>query len=289
MTTPTMERTSILTEHLGYPPISLVDDIINAVNEIMYKCTNAMEKYLIQRGNIDGKDFSDEIKVGTAKLESLLENSVDKNFDKLELYVLRNILSIPSDLVEEGKFRLLHQENIILANVASRKQTDDSVRMKLDEISRQYELNRLLNERINNTKTLLKEIVQFKTRILRLLQCKDPLTSQLHDIWNDLKPLDSAIKLITSRLKQIYLENEEFCSIDQIQRLVKRYNELRNTSIVRSGYIQKKSQHILNELNISVEPVNQSNSDPNSEAVPSEYEDVPVVDHPDWSSIQKAI
>ena len=49
----------------------------------------------MQRNIIGKKDFSDEIKIGTAKLESLLENSVDKNFDKLELYVLRNILSIP--------------------------------------------------------------------------------------------------------------------------------------------------------------------------------------------------
>nr|5T51_A Chain A, KLLA0F02343p [Kluyveromyces lactis NRRL Y-1140] len=120
MTTPTMQSTSLLTEHLGYPPISLVDDIINAVNEIMYKCTNAMEKYLMQRNIIGKKDFSDEIKIGTAKLESLLENSVDKNFDKLELYVLRNILSIPSDLLEENRFRLLHHEKLVLTDSATR-------------------------------------------------------------------------------------------------------------------------------------------------------------------------
>lgn len=36
----------------------------------------------------------EEIETGVHKLETLLESSVDKNFDKFEIYVLRNILSI---------------------------------------------------------------------------------------------------------------------------------------------------------------------------------------------------
>ncbi|CAG97893.1 MIND complex subunit MTW1 [Kluyveromyces lactis] len=288
MTTPTMQSTSLLTEHLGYPPISLVDDIINAVNEIMYKCTNAMEKYLMQRNIIGKKDFSDEIKIGTAKLESLLENSVDKNFDKLELYVLRNILSIPSDLLEENRFRLLHHEKLVLTDSATRAHTDTSIEQKLQEIERQYQLNVMLRDRIQNTKELLTEVVQFKKKVIDLLRCDDNLTTALHELWDDLKPLDVAVKLITTRLKQIYLENEEFYSIDQVNRLVKRYNELRNTSIVRNGYIDKKSQHILDELHISVNST-QNNEDSTNTSIRSLQEDDPEIEHPDWSSMQKVI
>ena len=33
------------------------------------------------------------------QLETLLENTIDKNFDKLEIYTLRNVLTVPEDLV----------------------------------------------------------------------------------------------------------------------------------------------------------------------------------------------
>jgi len=33
------------------------------------------------------------------KLETLLEANIDRNFDKLEIYVLRNVLCVPDDLV----------------------------------------------------------------------------------------------------------------------------------------------------------------------------------------------
>ena len=116
MSAPTMRSTSILTEHLGYPPISLVDDIINAVNEIMYKCTAAMEKYLLSKSRIGENDYGEEIKSGVAKLESLLENSVDKNFDKLELYVLRNVLRIPEEYLDANVFRLENQKDLVIVD-----------------------------------------------------------------------------------------------------------------------------------------------------------------------------
>lgn len=49
-----------------------------------------------------------EIEEGLHKLETLLNSTVDKNFDKFEIYVLRNILSVPADLV--NWVRLSHYE-----------------------------------------------------------------------------------------------------------------------------------------------------------------------------------
>ena len=43
-------------------------------------------------------DAKQEIEEGLHKLETLLESTVDKNFDKFEIYVLRNILSVPEEL-----------------------------------------------------------------------------------------------------------------------------------------------------------------------------------------------
>lgn len=126
-----VKSTAILTEHLGYAPIALIDDVINAVNEILYKCTSAMEAFLQQRhaaqhparaanggGGDDNYDDDgaaaelEEIELGTAKLETFLESIVDKSFDRFELYVLRNILVVPPELVAGGWIRLAHQRGI---------------------------------------------------------------------------------------------------------------------------------------------------------------------------------
>ena len=48
MSAPSLRSTALLTELLGFPPISLVDDIINNVNEVMYKCTAAMGEVSVE-------------------------------------------------------------------------------------------------------------------------------------------------------------------------------------------------------------------------------------------------
>lgn len=102
------------------PVQSLIDDIINAVNSIVYQAIEALENGLLQipprslgfardhastsisdahgDGNIENPEASAEIENGVHQLETLLESTVDKSFDKFEIYTLRNILTIPDDL-----------------------------------------------------------------------------------------------------------------------------------------------------------------------------------------------
>ena len=49
-----------------------------------------------------------ELENGVHQLETLLESTVDKSFDKFEIYTLRNILTIPDDLAPW--MRLAHYE-----------------------------------------------------------------------------------------------------------------------------------------------------------------------------------
>ena len=49
-----------------------------------------------------------ELENGLHQLETLLEANVDKAFDKFEIYVLRNILTVPEDLL--SWVRLKHYE-----------------------------------------------------------------------------------------------------------------------------------------------------------------------------------
>lgn len=49
-----------------------------------------------------------EIEAGAHKLETLLGTTIDKNFDKMEVFALRSIVAIPDDL--EDWIRLPHYE-----------------------------------------------------------------------------------------------------------------------------------------------------------------------------------
>lgn len=91
------------------------------VNEIIYRNVSAIEEGLNnaqastlgfdQKAAAEGRapekdddgndiypDSRVEIENGVNQLETLLQSTVDKNFDKLEIYTLRNILSVPADL-----------------------------------------------------------------------------------------------------------------------------------------------------------------------------------------------
>jgi kinetochore protein Mis12/MTW1 len=99
-------------------PQSLIDDIINAINEVLYRCTDSFETGLLaadpallgfaDRYSAEGRtpekdeDGNDafpearlEVEEGVLKLETLMENAVDKNFDRLEIWTLRNVLCLP--------------------------------------------------------------------------------------------------------------------------------------------------------------------------------------------------
>ncbi|KAJ5162059.1 hypothetical protein N7492_007451 [Penicillium capsulatum] len=124
--------TSLLTEHFTYTPLSLIDDIINSINNLIYQAISNLESGLLaapperlgfahaangstipdtdEDGNVVYPEATLEIENGLHQLETLLESNVDKAFDKFEIYVLRNILTVPEDLL--GWVRLQHYEGL---------------------------------------------------------------------------------------------------------------------------------------------------------------------------------
>ncbi|KAI9755927.1 MAG: hypothetical protein M1815_004475 [Lichina confinis] len=140
MTDSVKDSTWLLTEHLRYTPLSLIDDIINSVNALLYRAVSAVESGLLnaapatlgflqpatrKRGKDQGQDQDDdendcaaaieakrEIENGVHQLETLFEATVDKDFDKFEIYVLRNILTVSDDVLPW--MRLGHYENFDL-------------------------------------------------------------------------------------------------------------------------------------------------------------------------------
>ncbi|KAI0552930.1 Mis12 protein-domain-containing protein [Xylaria curta] len=135
MTTSSNSETELLTEHFGYPPVSLIDDVINSVNVLAERALNSIEQGLMnaspatlgfkasksksksQSQQEDDQQLppaeraKNEIESGTHQLETLLCASIDRNFDKFELYVLRNIFTVrPPELC--SWIRLSHYDGL---------------------------------------------------------------------------------------------------------------------------------------------------------------------------------
>lgn len=257
MSAPSLQSTAILTEHLEYPPISLIDDIINAVNELLYKCTSAMEKYLLKKSTIGGKDYNSDIHVGITKLESLLEHQVDRNFDKLELYVLRNILRIPDPLIKSGAFRLSHQRDLpSFKNKEEIQRHTDSVidilKTKLLEIEQLIKENQALKQRIKKLQKLKTQIRTLKLLVRKLLEeghleKNGQSSHDFQDVVQSLKPIDDTLKLLIAQLRRLCLENEQYCDINRIKSLVQN-SDSADRPKSRSIYLERRAQRVLSRF-----------------------------------------
>ncbi|CAG8224081.1 unnamed protein product [Penicillium salamii] len=157
--------TSLLTEHFSYTPLSLIDDIINSINNLIYQAISSLESGLLNTpperlgfshanngitipetdddGNVLYPEAKLEIENGLHQLETLLETNVDKAFDKFEIYVLRNILTVPEDLL--GYVRLKHYEGLSFKSSADTP-TPETIHAQRKKLLETKKLNRSLKE-----------------------------------------------------------------------------------------------------------------------------------------------
>lgn len=205
-----VKSTAILTEHLGYAPISLIDDIINAVNDILYKCTSAMETFLNERYGNDETIPEDEIELGTAKLETLLESIVDKSFDKFEIYVLRNLLVIPPELISEGWIRLSHHRGIDFdiaqkPDAAASNELDDKIIELRREIYAQKHIRFLLQTQSRRCAKLLTILQGYKDSLLAMTIAGDAANDDgtMKQIHKDISPVNESILFLASQVTEM--------------------------------------------------------------------------------------
>ncbi|KAK2751071.1 hypothetical protein FQN57_000146 [Myotisia sp. PD_48] len=170
------DTTSLLTEHFSYTPLSLIDDIINSVNNLIYQAISSLEDGLQgtpperlgfkhdpntipdtdDHGNILYPEARLEIENGLHQLETLLETTVDKAFDKLEIYVLRNILTVPEDLA--SWIRLSHHEGLSFEPTNPNAPTPDSITNQRKQLRETKKLNRLLTRECARNDAILAQL-----------------------------------------------------------------------------------------------------------------------------------
>jgi len=166
----------------------LIDDIINSVNILSFKCVEAVEKGLLSANPTDlgfkippqttpeaqeaaraiSETAKHEIENGVHQLETLLEAKIDKNFDRMELWAFRNILSVPPEI--RDWVRLSHYEglNFTQDNDAPNTESVTMQRKKLRETQKLHSL--LLAEKARNDAT----IASLKALLLNQVPKKEP-------------------------------------------------------------------------------------------------------------------
>lgn len=271
--------TSLLTEHLGFAPLTLIDEVINDVNLIMYNCTDALERFLMKRregqlqhlgkasnddgdvvmdGNVqseaDGVFPAEEIRLGAAELETLLVSHLDKNFDKFELYTLRNIFTMPRDLVEEGWIRLKHQEHV--TSDAIHKGTgniEESIKPLVESINLELQLRKILLLQKNKAARIVKLLRNYKRCVNAVTQSGPELKllpETLATLKSHLQPMNENVYYLMGQvdelLKQVLQLNDKFMKDELI-------NGMRNMKFdptARDRYIREKSLKILDEIGV---------------------------------------
>ncbi|KAJ1663350.1 hypothetical protein IW140_001899 [Coemansia sp. RSA 1813] len=143
---PPSEKTqSLVVEHFGFLPITFIDEIINSANDTIYRATDALCKFVEKE-----QGSSEATSQAVTKAETLLEHAVDKNFDKFELYALRNLFNIPQGL--EDYIVMPHQSQDVIASSDSPVFAEDEAALdkELDDLRRQLVVHNMLKTRLQN-------------------------------------------------------------------------------------------------------------------------------------------
>lgn len=265
--------TALLTEHLGFAPLTLIDEVINDVNQIMYNCTDALERFLIKRRATQIQKLRengdttlhpqndaifplDEIKLGAAELETLLVSHVDKNFDKFELYTLRNIFTIPMDLVEGGWIRLKHHEEMEISpsdDLDDTNRNNDQIKPLVENINFELQLRKILLLQKRKATKLLQMLNQYKECVDKIILTNSN-TKLLSDVAKTLKqhlqPLNENVYYILTQvddlLSQVKRLNAKFMNDESPKNL----NDLQFAPTLRDRYIHDKSKQIMEEVGV---------------------------------------
>ncbi|KAJ1720080.1 hypothetical protein LPJ53_005249 [Coemansia erecta] len=165
---PSETAQSLIVEHFGFLPISFIDEVINAANDTIYRATDALSKFVEKE-----QGSSEATSQAVNKAETLLEHSVDKNFDKFELYALRNLFNIPQGL--EDYIVVPHRREDTGPAVFAEDEAE--LDKRLEEVRKHLIANNLLKTRLQSDNAKIERSVR------RIRALNDQL--RVHDIAAD--------------------------------------------------------------------------------------------------------
>ena len=244
-------RNEFLTCHLGYTPLALVDDYVNHFNEPVGGIMDAIEDYfstiLSEQGLVLESEgsYQNEIRQGIHRLQTLLEHLIDKNVDKLEIYLLRNILTLPVELETIPTAFLPHYQDVILNNhIPATFDDEDMLIAELDNKKNELEELRSLNK-------VLKGKLDEDSKILTGLKGN---LNRYGELFENVRNLNDKHLTISTSLKVL---NENLINLKDSQPFETKFNydnanNDRNLyELGRIGYLNWQIQRILKDENVT--------------------------------------
>ncbi|BGP25401.1 kinetochore protein Mis12/MTW1 [Rhodotorula toruloides] len=136
-------KRDLLTEHFGWAPETFAKGGMDLANRTMYTATAKVEQSL-QKLVYDGVEGfnEDEVQRGIYRLETLLEDAIDTQFDLFEIFVLRNTFTFADDLLPF--IALPHHERLNPdlkgADEATLAEYQEELRLYEEELQKEREL-----------------------------------------------------------------------------------------------------------------------------------------------------
>ena len=96
---------------LGFDPAHFIDDVHNVATDYAADCIDKVEEELLN-DPIVGPMHAEMLSKGVEKAYEIVKQRLDVNFDKFELYCLRNIFAVPEHVDLEATMQLAQPPQI---------------------------------------------------------------------------------------------------------------------------------------------------------------------------------
>ena len=191
------------TEFFGIHPVSVVDNVINAVNDYVCDGCDKVEDFLLQ--DITLKEHSKEVRSGVDKALKRLQAGIDVNFDKFELYVLRNVLRLPEDFtVPEA------DETTFLAvpggpSQAVSERADEELDQEIYDLQRQIQSAAAMRSALHAERDALDaELAVRRQRAVELNQLEAMITSvAVGETGGEVVPIEDVVRQLWKQVAAI--------------------------------------------------------------------------------------
>ncbi|GJJ68156.1 kinetochore protein Mis12/MTW1 [Entomortierella parvispora] len=195
----------LLMEHFGFQPLSFIDDVINSVNNMIYQASMALQEFVeVQmdeittraeaNGQLDSNfDVKTESEQCMHKFETLLESSVDKNFDRFELYALNRLFGVG----ENVDIVLPHYEALDFDIGVEKEQALDE---ELEILRRRVIATKALNYRLR------KELEIEENRRRQLNKCREQIQflREAAKEYSDVLPFPQTMIFVRDSLETLH-------------------------------------------------------------------------------------
>lgn len=133
-----------------------------------------------------------EIEAGVVKLESLLNSTIDKNFDKLEIYTLRNLLTVSNAKEDEGLENWIVLDHYKVCTHASNPKLSSDKEQNVQQSSQAADAP--TPESINRLRRKVQETEKLQSALRAEAAQNEALLAQLRPLMSAPRPAQSSLK-----------------------------------------------------------------------------------------------